>query len=488
MITLIISIAALILGYFLYGSFVDKVFSPDSSRPTPAVYKADGMDYVAMPTWKVFMIQFLNIAGTGPIFGAILGAKFGPSCYLWIVFGCIFGGAVHDYFSGMLSIKHGGAGLPDIVGNYLGTRVKKIMLCFSVVMLMLVGAVFVYSPAVILGGMFGGGTSNAILIWVFIVMAYYIVATLVPIDKIIGKIYPIFAFALIFMAVSLLICLIVKWPAGVPELWDGLGNRNPSAGRLFPCLFISIACGAVSGFHATQSPLMARCLKNEKLGRPVFYGSMITEGVVALIWAAISSYFFYAGGNVEMGAENIVAAPAVVTAVSKHWLGTFGSILALLGVVAAPITSGDTALRSARMIVADAFKLDQGPYKNRLTISIPIFVVTSALIWFNIADANGFDIIWRYFGWANQTLSIFTFWAITVYLMKFKKGYTYLISMIPACFMTSVCFTFILTAKIGFNIPDVVTPYIGFGLFILAVLNGWLLKQNLRSGRLSVAD
>ncbi len=479
MITLLLSIAALILGYFLYGKFVERIYGPDPSRPTPALSKADGVDFVPLPTWKVFMIQFLNIAGTGPIFGAILGAKFGPSCYLWIVLGCIFGGAVHDYLSGMLSIRHGGASLPEIVGTYLGSGIKKVMLAFSVVMLILVGAVFVYSPAVILGGM-TGGTPNAILIWVFVVMAYYIIATLVPIDKIIGRIYPLFAFALLFMAVSLLGCLLLKWPAGVPELWDGLQNRNPGAGSIFPCLFISIACGAVSGFHATQSPLMARCIKNEKLGRPIFYGSMITEGVVALIWAAISSYFFFAGGNAEMGAENVTAAPAVVTVVSKHWLGTFGSILALLGVVAAPITSGDTALRSARMIVADSLHLDQGPVGKRLAISIPIFVVTAALLWYNIADANGFDKIWRYFGWANQTLSIFTLWTITVFLMRYRKDLSYLVAMLPACFMTAVCTTFICTAKIGFNLPQAANPWIGLGVFVLALAGGEFLRRKLQ--------
>ncbi len=343
--------ALLVLGYVFYGSLCDKVYSPDAKALTPAYAKQDGIDFMPMPTWKVFMIQFLNIAGTGPIFGAILGAKFGPSCYLWIVLGCIFGGAMHDYFSGMLSLKHGGAGLPDIIGEYLGKKTKAVMLVFSVVMLLLVGAVFVYSPAIILGDLAGDGSSKAVLIWVFIVLAYYIVATLVPIDKIIGKIYPLFAVALIFMAVSLFVCLVVKWPAGVPEIWDGLQNRTPQAGAIFPCLFISIACGAISGFHATQSPLMARCIKNQNLGKRVYYGSMITEGLIALVWAAVSSYFFYAGGNVEMGAESVTSAPAVVTTVSKHWLGAFGSVLAMLGVVAAPITSGDTALRSAIMVM-----------------------------------------------------------------------------------------------------------------------------------------
>lgn len=469
MITLLISMALLVLGYIFYGSLCDKVYSPDAKALTPAYAKQDGIDFMPMPTWKVFMIQFLNIAGTGPIFGAILGAKFGPSCYLWIVLGCIFGGAMHDYFSGMLSLKHGGAGLPDIIGEYLGKKTKAVMLVFSVVMLLLVGAVFVYSPAIILGDLAGDGSSKAVLIWVFIVLAYYIVATLVPIDKIIGKIYPLFAVALIFMAVSLFVCLIVKWPAGVPEIWDGLQNRTPQAGAIFPCLFISIACGAISGFHATQSPLMARCIKNQNLGKRVYYGSMITEGLIALVWAAVSSYFFYAGGNVEMGAESVTSAPAVVTTVSKHWLGAFGSVLAMLGVVAAPITSGDTALRSARLIVADAFKIDQAPISKRLLVAVPIFVVTGLLLWFNVADASGFDIIWRYFGWANQTLAVFTLWAITSYLYQHRGGMWYLMSLIPAVFMTAVCTSFICTAKIGFNMPQSTIPYVA-GISALAAV------------------
>ena len=291
MYSFLLSVLALVLGYFVYGKFIARVFGPDPKRPTPAVEKADGVDFIVMPTWKVFMIQFLNIAGTGPIFGAIMGAKFGPAAYLWIVLGCIFAGAVHDYLTGMLSVRHGGASLPDLIGIYLGKSTQKVMLVFSVIMLMLVGAVFVYSPAIILGNIAGDGTQMSMMLWVGVIFVYYITATLLPIDKIIGKIYPVFAFALLFMAAGLLVGLIVKWPS-IPELWDGLANRGPELGitgqPIFPCLFITIACGAISGFHATQSPLMARCIKNEELGRPVFYGSMITEGLVALVWAAVS--------------------------------------------------------------------------------------------------------------------------------------------------------------------------------------------------------
>ena len=279
---------------------------------------------------------------------------------------------------------------------------------------------------------------------------------MLPISDIIGRIYPLFAAALIFMAVALLGGLIVKWPS-IPEIWDGLQNRGPSVGLtgqpIFPCLFITIACGAISGFHATQSPLMARCMENEKLGRPIFYGAMITEGIVALIWAAVSSYFFFDGGAAEVGSDLSASAPTVVTAVSKSWLGVVGGILALLGVVAAPITSGDTALRSARLIIADFLKFPQKSKKNRLIISVPLFVVTALILWYNIADANGFNTIWRYFGWANQTLAVFSLWAVTVFLAKTKKGLYYLITLLPASFMTSVCTTYICTAKIGFNIP-----------------------------------
>ncbi|MBQ2230140.1 MAG: carbon starvation protein A, partial [Bacteroidales bacterium] len=301
MFSFLISIAALIIGYLIYGKVVEKIFGADPARVTPAVSMRDGVDYVPMPSWKVYMIQFLNIAGTGPIFGAIMGAKFGPSCYLWIVLGSIFAGAVHDYFSGMLSIRKGGATYPEIIGSEIkGSRL--LILFFTTVLLLMVGTVFVYSPALILGDIAGNGSSNHVLIWALVILGYYIIATLLPIDKLIGRIYPLFAIALLFMAVSMMVCLFIKWP-GIPEFWDGLQNRAASVGvkgqNIFPCLFITVACGAVSGFHATQSPLMARCLKNEKMGRPIFFGAMITEGVVALIWAAVSSYFFFDGGMAE---------------------------------------------------------------------------------------------------------------------------------------------------------------------------------------------
>ncbi|MGN0202802.1 MAG: carbon starvation protein A [Candidatus Cryptobacteroides sp.] len=471
MYSFLISIAALLLGYFLYGKTVERFFGPEDGRPTPAIARKDGIDFVPMPTWKVFMIQFLNIAGTGPIFGAIMGAKFGPSSYLWIVSGCIFAGAVHDYLSGMLSVRREGAGLPELVGTYLGKGTKRVMLAFTVFLLVLVGAVFTYSPAIILGDLLGDGSASSMMLWVIVIFAYYILATMLPIDKIIGKIYPLFAFALLFMATALMVMLFIKWPS-LPEFWDGLTNRGPSVGEtgqpIFPCLCITIACGAISGFHATQSTMMARCLKKESLGRPVFYGSMITEGLVALVWATISSYFFFDGGAAEVGSDIGAAAPAIVTAVSRKWLGTLGGILAVLGVVAAPITSGDTSLRSARMIVAETLHINQTPIRNRLVVSIPIFIISAMLLWFNIADKDGFNTIWKYFGWANQTLAVFTLWALTVFLATERSGMKYLVTLIPASFMTAVCGTFILVDKVGFGVSASAAPWIGLLFFFVS--------------------
>ena len=465
MITFVLSLIALVAGYLIYGRIVERIFAPDG-RPTPAVSMADGVDYVVLPGWKIFMIQFLNIAGTGPIFGAIMGAKFGPSAYLWIVLGCIFAGAVHDYLSGMLSMRHGGAGLPELVGAYLGDRTKKVMLVFSIFLLLMVGAVFVYSPAIILGKLCSDSLTW-VYIWCLIIFAYYFLATMLPIDKIIGRIYPIFAIAMLFMAIALMGVLFIKWPS-LPELTDGLTNMNPASGTIFPCLFITIACGAISGFHATQSPLMARCIKSERQGRPLFYGAMITEGVVALIWATVSMYFFYGGAAGELGVPATLQAPEVVTTVSQGWLGVFGGALAILGVVAAPITSGDTALRSARLIIAEFLHLEQHSIRKRIYICIPVFGVTLALLWYNIADADGFNVIWNYFGWANQTLAVFTLWTITVYLVRKKKNYW--ITLLPAMFMTAVCLSFLLISKDSFGLPTIVGYISAIAAFIISGL------------------
>lgn len=465
MMTFVLSLIALIVGYLVYGRIVERVFAPDN-RPTPAVSMADGVDYIVLPGWKIFMIQFLNIAGTGPIFGAIMGAKFGPSAYLWIVLGCIFAGAVHDYLSGMLSMRHGGAGLPELVGAYLGKRTKQVMLVFSVFLLLMVGAVFVYSPAIILGKLCSDSLSW-VYIWCLIIFAYYFLATMLPIDKIIGRIYPLFAIAMLFMAIALMTVLFIKWPS-LPELSDGITNMNPSSGTIFPCLFITIACGAISGFHATQSPLMARCIKNEHQGRPLFYGAMITEGIVALIWATVSMYFFYGGAAEELGVSATLQAPEVVTTVSQGWLGVFGGALAILGVVAAPITSGDTALRSARLIIAEFLHLEQHSIRKRIYICIPIFGVTLALLWYNIADEDGFNVIWNYFGWANQTLAVFTLWTLTVYLVRKKKNYW--ITLLPAMFMTAVCLSFLLISENSFGLSTTVGYISAITAFIVSGL------------------
>ena len=483
MITFVLSFIALILGYLFYGRFVERVFGPDD-RVTPAVAKADGLDYIVLPSWKVFMIQFLNIAGTGPIFGAIMGAKFGPVAYLWIVFGCIFAGATHDFLSGMLSMRHDGAGLPELIGHYLGKTTRNVMLVFTVLLLVMVGTVFVYSPAEILHNI--GGSS---IMWICIIFCYYIIATMLPIDKIIGKVYPLFAFSLLFMAAALMVVLFVKWPT-LPELWTNFGNMGFDADSswtdsIFPALFITIACGAISGFHATQSPLMSRCLKSEKLGRPVFYGAMITEGLVALIWATVSMYFFYAPtpGYEEMQVATgfHTSAPAVVNYVCNDWLGIVGGILAMLGVVAAPITSGDTAFRSGRLIVAEWLKLNQRPIIHRLYICIPMFLCSIGMLVWQMENPDGFNTIWQYFGWSNQTLSVFTLWALTVYLVRAHKPFV--ITLIPALFMTTVCSTFIFVSKQALHLEPVLGYSLGFICFLVALtwFCAWYKKENKRT-------
>lgn len=474
MISFLLSLMALVIGYLLYGRFVEKVFGPDD-RVTPAVAKADGVDFIVLPSWKIFMIQFLNIAGTGPIFGAIMGAQFGPAAYLWIVLGCIFAGATHDYLSGMLSIRHGGANLPEIIGAYLGNATKQVMLVFSVFLLIMVGAVFVFSPAKILGGIWEPAffTENfgQYVFWIVIVFVYYLIATMLPIDKIIGKIYPLFAFSLLFMAAALLVMLLVKQP-NIPELWTGVSGELLTSDRLFPCLFITIACGAISGFHATQTPLMARCVKSERMARPMFYGAMITEGVVALIWATVAMFFFYdtpqPGYTTIVGGEAAINdAPSIVHMICNDWLGVFGGILAMLGVVAAPITSGDTALRSARLIIADFLKIEQRSIRHRLYVCIPLFATTMGLLIWQMADPGGFKIIWSWFGWSNQTLAVFTLWAITVYLVRQHKNY--FITLIPALFMTVICSTFFFTEKV-FKMESQWTMIVAVATLLMSII------------------
>ncbi|KKB46366.1 MAG: carbon starvation protein A [Parabacteroides gordonii] len=468
MITFICCLAALIAGYFIYGSFIERIFGVDSSRQTPAFTHQDGVDYIPMSSWKVFMIQFLNIAGLGPIFGAIMGAKFGVASFLWIVLGTIFAGAVHDYLAGMLSLRHQGESLPEIIGRYLGNNFKQFMRGFTVILMVLVGAVFVAGPA----GLLAKLTPEYLdaTFWIFVVFIYYILATLLPVDKIIGKVYPLFAAALLFMAVGILVMLFVNHPP-LPELTDGLTNTHPENLPIFPIMFVSIACGAISGFHATQSPLMARCIKNEKYGRPVFFGAMITEGIVALIWAAAATYFYHNNG---MGESN---AAVIVDSITKEWLGTVGGVLAVLGVIAAPITSGDTAFRSARLIIADFLHKEQKSMVSRLVICIPLFIVAIGILLYSLKDKDGFDMIWRYFAWTNQTLAVFTLWALTVFLATSKK--LYIITLIPALFMTAVCSTYIFVAPEGLGMDVTVSQIIGCVITaITLIVFLWWKKKN----------
>lgn len=468
MITFICCLAALIAGYFIYGSFIERIFGVDPSRQTPAFTHQDGVDYIPMSSWKVFMIQFLNIAGLGPIFGAIMGAKFGVASFLWIVLGTIFAGAVHDYLAGMLSLRHHGESLPEIIGRYLGNNFKQFMRGFTVILMILVGAVFVAGPA----GLLAKLTPEYLdaTFWIFVVFIYYILATLLPVDKIIGKVYPLFAAALLFMAVGILVMLFVNHPP-LPELTDGLTNTHPENLPIFPIMFVSIACGAISGFHATQSPLMARCIKNEKYGRPVFFGAMITEGIVALIWAAAATYFYHNNG---MGESN---AAVIVDSITKEWLGAVGGVLAVLGVIAAPITSGDTAFRSARLIIADFLHKEQKSMVSRLVICIPLFIVAIGILLYSLKDKDGFDMIWRYFAWTNQTLAVFTLWALTVFLATSKK--LYIVTLIPALFMTAVCSTYIFVAPEGLGMDVTVSQIIGCVITaITLIVFLWWKKKN----------
>lgn len=445
MITFLVSIAVLILGYFVYSRIVEKIFVIDPQRKTPAMTMSDGVDFVAMPGWRIFLIQFLNIAGLGPIFGAVAGAMWGPVAFLWIVLGSIFAGAVHDYFSGMLSLKHKGKSITEISGIYLGPGIKQFMRGFTVILMIMVGAVFIMGPAKILDDMTGNGAG--LTFWVWAIFIYYVLATMLPIDKLIGRLYPVFGLALLFMAVGITVMMVYK-DLPIPELtWSNLSNQhtNPDSFPIFPMVFITIACGAISGFHATQSPLMARCMTSEKQGRPIFYGAMITEGVVALIWAAVGmSFYSGVSGLNDVMIQNQGNAAFVVNEISISLLGTAGGFLALLGVVAAPITSGDTAFRSARIIIADFLNYKQGPIRNRLVITVPLFAAGYLL------TRIDFGIVWRYFAWTNQTLATIVLWTITSYLIREKKNYW--VTLVPATFMTTVVISYLLQAPEGFQL------------------------------------
>ena len=480
MYTFIGAIILLVLGYIFYGRLVERIFGIEPKRVTPALEKTDGVDYVPLSPWRIFLIQFLNIAGLGPIFGAIMGIFYGPAAFLWIVFGSIFAGGVHDYMSGMMSIRKGGASLPDIVGSELGMPIRQFMRLLSIVLLVLLTTNFMTSPATLLSKLCGaGGAADAFwqtsLFWLIVIFIYYAMATVLPIDQLIGRFYPIFGGLLLFMGVGIAIVM-MGWHGGdMMELTDGLQNRQTNGLPLFPMMFVSIACGAISGFHGTQSPLMARCCTNERQGRYIFYGAMIAEGILALIWAAAAGSFRFPDENgvacltiQEFAAihpkQNIAA--LVVNEVSRSWLGVVGGIIAVIGVISASVTSGDTALRSARLIIADFLNMEQKTIWKRLIISVPMFAIIFGM---SFVD---FNIVWRYFAWTNQTLAVFTLWAATVYLFKQRADLGYLITLIPALFMTMVSVSYILIAPEGFHLAPEhrIWGYVAAGVTALALL------------------
>lgn len=478
MITFGVCLTLLVISYFTYGSWLEKQYGADASNEVPSCSNFDGVDYVPMPKWKTFLIQLLNIAGLGPIFGAVLGATYGPVAFLWITLGGIFFGAMHDYLAGMISLGNNGLSLPEVVGKYLGVGVKQFMRVFTVFLMLLVGAVFMLGPADILEGLTGISNINlgSVVIpnlWVWIILVYYILATMLPIDKIIGKVYPLFGAALIFMAVGIFGALLLG-DFNIPEL-TSLGNMKSDAAEfpIIPTLFITIACGAISGFHATQSPLMARCLTNEKQGKPVFFGAMITESIIALIWAAVAMAFF---GGVEALNEHLAGnggnAAKVVDLIANTTLGKTGAVLALLGVVAAPISSGDTAFRSARLIISDFLGLEQKSFRNRLYVCIPIFIIGYGI------TLMRFDVVWRYFAWANQTLAVVTLWMIVVYLNGKKRKI--IIALIPALFMTFITSDYLFTSPQmlgmgqvpGAILAGILTIVISGAVFLFVKKNG----------------
>ena len=461
MITFVLSIILLVAGYFVYGKIVERYLGVDPSRKTPAYEKADGVDFTPMPTWKVFVIQFLNIAGLGPIFGAVTGAAFGPAAYIWIVVGCIFMGAVHDFFAGMMSIQNGGVNMPDLTSKYLGKRMKGVMNFVVIFLLMAVGVSFVIGPSGLMQNLTGIDKE----IWLYVIFGYYIIATLLPVDKIIGSIYPFMGAVLLFMALGVGIMLVVGDLNGSHEMVEltpaMLRNWhfNPEGNLLIPMMFIVISCGAISGFHATQSPMMARCLKNEKYARPVFYGAMIAEGIVALIWATAA--ITYCGGpeglnnamtSVGTEIDGVIVKNAqaadLVDLICKSWLGKVGAVIAILGVVICPITSGDTAFRSLRLSLADLLKYDQKPVVKRLLICLPVFVIA---FFFCKVD---FSTAWSYLGIANQTLAALVMWTGAAYLIG--KGKPHWMCSVPATFLTFVCVCFIMISPLGFHLQPIV--------------------------------
>ncbi len=457
MISLLLAFVVLIIGYAVYSRVTEKVFAPDD-RPTPAVAVNDGVDCVPMKTWKAFLIQLLNIAGTGPIFGALMGAVFGPVVFLWIVFGSVLGGAVHDYMSGMISSRFRGASVAELSGRYLGKTAMWIMRLFSVVLLVLCGVVFVTSPAGLLDRLTPGWMNGTF--WAVVILIYYLLATLLPIDKLIGKLYPVFGILLMVMAAAVIGGILFSGGQyTIPEI--SLNNLHPEGTPVWPYMFITVACGAVSGFHATQSPMIAKCITSEKKGRSVFYGAMISEAVIALVWAAAGVSFYGTTQLLDTALKS--GASNVVYEISTGVLGTVGGVLAVAGVIVCPITSGDTAFRSARLILAETFHLEQKKIVNRLLITIPLLGIGGLLTWFAIVNDNGFQTIWRYFSWSNQTLAMIALWVSTSYLLKEGKyRFGSLLTALPATFMTAVSFTYILLAKEGLRLDQTLSYIIGW--------------------------
>lgn len=474
MITFFVCLALLVAAYFIYGRVLEKVVGIDASAPVPSETHYDGVDYMPLPKWRIFLIQLLNIAGTGPIFGAILGACYGPVAFVWITLGGILMGAMHDFVAGVISLRNEGRSLPETIGKYLGQNMYRVSMVMIPILMVLVGGVFIVTPSKILASM----TDMPYLLWVGIVIVYYFIATILPVDKIIGKIYPVFGAALICMALAMF-GVVVFGDYEVPELLS-LRNEHINAENLpiVPTLFISIACGAISGFHATQSPLMARCVTSEKQCRPVFFGAMISESVIALIWAAVAMAFF---GGVEglngFMAENGNDAGLAVSHISLTTLGVAGSILALLGVVAAPITSGDTAFRSARLIVADMLNIDQKPIFKRLLVSLPLFALGIGIAFID------FDVIWRYFAWSNQTLAVFTLWMIYAWLKRRGSRYG-IIAFLPAVIMTYVCSSFVFVSNqfFGMGATPLAYAYGAVVTIVVMVAATLKIKKDVKNG------
>ena len=472
MLTFFVALALLIGGYLVYSRVSEKVFAIDD-RKTPAIANPDGVDITPLPKWKAFLIELLNIAGNGPIFGAISGALFGPIVFIWIVFGCILGGAVHDYFSGMISSRNNGESIVKLSGKYSGKVIEIIMRIFGVLLLILVTAVFVVSPSVLLQSLTNGNVKA--WIWMAVILVYFLVSTILPIDKIIGKSYPIFGVILIVMAVSIIVGVMVN--SGEYPMIEIIGNlRDFSAnnGSLpwWPFMLTTVACGAVSGFHATQNPMIAKCIKSEKEGRQIFYGAMVAEGIIALIWAAAAMAFFRVNTAEGWSTLNSIGGNSeAVNRIARGVLGPVGTVLAIVGVVICPITSGDTALRSCRLIVGESFKLDQKKIKNRLIITIPQFLLVIAICLWDFMIPGNFQILWRWFAWSNQALAAITLWVSTCYLYETKEKKLFsLITGIPAIFMTAVVITYLLAEPnlaLGRYIPYNIALFVSLGITML---------------------